>query len=350
MGLLGAIGSGLAEAGGAGAKIGMEQIRAAIEADRDARLNEMRSNADLQTRARNKADAAEERGRVATEAGKIAEQRGGLISANAGLDDANYRGDEGIGVNVQKGQQTPGARDFLAAQGDYRSVANLEEKDADNRRQAERDKTSKEISDRDFGLREKQLAQGSQLAAIQVKTAQLAYDRAVEEKKIPVSVAKSFDAAKAQYHDLLTISSKADFDPASETGKRVLSEQAAVSKRMADLMTPYLPEGMKAEKPEAGGPPPVAERVVGKVYASPRGDVEWTGSGWKPAAAAKPAAAQPEPAKARAPASAEPEIVSLEPAGKTAFGSKQFVAKYADGTTKLISGADAERKAILMSK
>lgn len=255
MGLLGAVGAGLAEAGGAAAKIGMEQIRAAIEADRDARLNEMRSNADLTTRARNKADAAEERGRVATEAGRMAEQRGGLISANAGLDDVNYRGDEGVGVNVQKGQQTPGARDFLAAQGDYRSVANLEEKDADNKRQDARDKVSAEHSDRDYKLREKQFAQGSQMAALQVKTAQLAYDRAVEEKKIPVSVAKSFDAAKSQYHDLLTISSKADFDPASETGKRVLSEQAAVSKRMADLMTPYLPEGMKAEKPKTDRPP-----------------------------------------------------------------------------------------------
>lgn len=350
MGLLGAVGAGLAEAGGAAAKIGMEQIRAAIEADRDARLNEMRSNADLTTRARNKSDAAEERGRIQTEAQGIAEKRGGLISSGAGLDDANYRGDEGVGVNVQRGQQTPGTRDFLMAKGDYASVANLEEKDTDNKRQAERDKMASEHSDRDFKLREKQFAQGSQMAALQVKTAQLAYDRAVEEKKIPVAVAKSFDAAKSQYHDLLTISSTANFDPASDTGKRVLAEQAAVSKRMADLMTPYLPEGMKAEKPEASGPPPVADRVVGKVYASPKGDVEWTGSGWKPAAAAKPAAAQPEPAKPKAPASVEPEIVSLEPAGKTVFGGKQYVAKYADGTTKLISGADAERKAILMSK
>lgn len=42
MGLMGAIGAGIAEAGGAGAQIGMTQIKAAIEADRDARLSELR--------------------------------------------------------------------------------------------------------------------------------------------------------------------------------------------------------------------------------------------------------------------------------------------------------------------
>ncbi len=65
MGLLGAIGAGLAEVGGTAEKIGMEGIRAAIEADRDARLNDMRDQADLRNRARNKADAEEERKRVA---------------------------------------------------------------------------------------------------------------------------------------------------------------------------------------------------------------------------------------------------------------------------------------------
>lgn len=259
MGLLGAIGNGLAEAGGAVANIGLVQIKSAIEEERQSRLVELQSQTKLRedatTRERNQADAQTERDRIKSEAGQIAEQRGGLLSSNMGLDDPNNRTDENAGVNVQNGQQTPGARDFLMAKGDYASVANLEEKDADNRRQDARDKVSDEHGDRDFKLREKQLAQGAQLAALQYKTAQLAYDRAVEEKKIPVAVAKSFDAARSQYHDLLIISSKTDFDPASETGKRILAEQAAVSKRMTDLMTPYLPEGTKTDKPNANRPP-----------------------------------------------------------------------------------------------
>lgn len=43
MGLINAIGAGLAEAGGAGEKIGMEQIRSTIEADRQARLMEFKA-------------------------------------------------------------------------------------------------------------------------------------------------------------------------------------------------------------------------------------------------------------------------------------------------------------------
>lgn len=43
MGLIGAIGNGLAEAGGAAEKIGMEQIRSAIEADRQTRLMEFKA-------------------------------------------------------------------------------------------------------------------------------------------------------------------------------------------------------------------------------------------------------------------------------------------------------------------
>lgn len=43
MGLIGAIGNGLAEAGGAAEKIGMEQIRATIEADRQTRLMEFKA-------------------------------------------------------------------------------------------------------------------------------------------------------------------------------------------------------------------------------------------------------------------------------------------------------------------
>lgn len=43
MGLINAIGNGLAEAGGAAEKIGMEQIRATIEADRQARLMEFKA-------------------------------------------------------------------------------------------------------------------------------------------------------------------------------------------------------------------------------------------------------------------------------------------------------------------
>lgn len=69
MGMLGAIGSGLAEAGGAMANMGRDQFKAIVEGERQERLVELQSQIKLRedetTRGRNKADAADERGRVA---------------------------------------------------------------------------------------------------------------------------------------------------------------------------------------------------------------------------------------------------------------------------------------------
>ena len=68
MGLLGAIGNGLAEAGGAVANIGLVQIKSAIEEERQSRLVELQSQTKLRedatTRERNQEDAQTERDRV----------------------------------------------------------------------------------------------------------------------------------------------------------------------------------------------------------------------------------------------------------------------------------------------
>ena len=105
------------------------------------------------------------------------------------------------------------------------------------------------------------------LRNVQMQAAQLALDRAREEQKIPVSVAKSFDAAKSNYHDLLTISSKDGFDPTSTTGQQILAEQQAASKRMSDLMAPYLPDDLRAPPP----PPKTATADQIAAYAKTKG-------------------------------------------------------------------------------
>ena len=141
MGILEGMVSG---AGEALQNVGLQGVAAAIQAERDARLSELRLSEEATIRQRGKDDAAAERARVETEAKRNAEQRGGLIAERQGLDDPEYRGDENPGYNVQKGQAAPTSRDYMKAQGKYTEIANLEEKDADNLRDAARRKSEDE--------------------------------------------------------------------------------------------------------------------------------------------------------------------------------------------------------------
>lgn len=375
MGLLGAIGSGLAEAGYAGAKIGMEQIRAAIEADRDARLNEMKMAQDQVMRDRNRSDAATERGRVAEFSKPIVAQKDaatGLIAANAGLNDAETIGaDENVGVDVQKASRAPLPREMQQranAAGDLVSAtkfstdANLVEDNARLDKREVKDEAKQKSDDEKWrtttaetirhnkALEQAALAKTGaeklspaakvqlEIASVGVKSAQIAEAEAAKalNEAAKLGEPEAIKAAKADYASAKSAVA-ASLENYNKTGQAHLDGWKTI-------------EPTTSASPGVGAPPPLADRVVGKAYPTPKGDMEWTGSGWKPATAAKPAAAQPEPARPKVQASADPEIVSLEPAGKSLIGGKQFVAKYADGTTKLISGADAERKAILMSK
>lgn len=154
MGLMGAVGAGLAEAGGAAAQIGFAQVRSAIEEDRAARLAELQSQIkmrdDQTVRGRNVADAATERGRVETDAAAIAGQRKVTPPDVAAQTDASA-------IALQEAQNAgtlpPGAhetgliglskyatdaavpdskvtaRDRLQAQGKHEELARLEQRD-----------------------------------------------------------------------------------------------------------------------------------------------------------------------------------------------------------------------------
>lgn len=154
MGLMGAVGAGLSEAGGAAAQIGLEQVKSAIEEDRAARLAELQSQIkmrDEQTiRGRNVADAATERSRVETEASAIAGQRkvtppdvAAQTEASAvALEKAYEAGtlpdsikQQGL-IGLSKYATDAAvpdtkvtARDRLQAQGEHKELAKLEQRD-----------------------------------------------------------------------------------------------------------------------------------------------------------------------------------------------------------------------------
>ena len=120
MGFLGGVGKGVADV----SKIYLDKEAEVDKAERIAEAtSRLRLGEEQTIRDRNKADAVTERARIETDARGFAEKRGGMMAANAGLDDVNYRGDEGVGINVQKGQSEPTVRDRLMASGKYEAVA-----------------------------------------------------------------------------------------------------------------------------------------------------------------------------------------------------------------------------------
>lgn len=128
MGLMGAIGAGLAEAGGAAAQVGMTQIKAAIEADRDARLSEIRMQEDVTKRERDKAGAAEERTRIAEYSKPGLIQSSPEIAAGSGANDILPGADENVGVDVQNRVRAPTAREAVqraTAAGDLQAMTTL---------------------------------------------------------------------------------------------------------------------------------------------------------------------------------------------------------------------------------
>jgi hypothetical protein len=135
---------------------------------------------DLMTRERNVAGATAERDRIRTEATGMAEKRTGLMASNAGLDDASYRGDEGVGVSVQKGQASPTARDMAFAKGDYSGVMSDERAErtaADTK--AER-ATDNERADRQLSLQEKQEKRLAAVSSTDQKLKQIQLGQAQE--------------------------------------------------------------------------------------------------------------------------------------------------------------------------
>lgn len=97
---------------------------------------------------------------------------------------------------------------------------------------------------------------GAALRSIQVKTAQLAYDRAVDEAKIPASVMKSFDAKREAFKSgeqaLAKSMAEGNFDEKSAGVQALLAKQDTLAADMAALMKPYMPKGEKSVDPGGG--------------------------------------------------------------------------------------------------
>lgn len=259
MGLSSMMQGGLEAVGGTMAKIGTEELlmqqRAEIEALRDARLQELKLEFDATTRSRNVADAETERQRVETAAKGIAEGKTGLIAERAGLNDADYRGDEGVGVPVQKGQAVPTSRDRMQAQGKHAELAQLEERDKARARQEKQDAKADAKDSRDYALREEQAKTTSLIADMQYKTAKLAYDRALADAKIPPAVDR---AMKSRDEELKAINAQiiklqGDNMP---VGEALLARKTAVVREINTLIEPYLPEDARS-KLAAGGKPDI---------------------------------------------------------------------------------------------
>lgn len=133
----------LAGAAGAVERTTEYALRTMMDEEKARRIAEyssrLKSDEDLMTRARNKADATEERARVAEFSKTATAQPNGLLSAGAGLDDPSAMGaDENVGRDVQKRVIAPTIPEASAAAlkaGDLKSAAEigkLDDKDAAN--------------------------------------------------------------------------------------------------------------------------------------------------------------------------------------------------------------------------
>ena len=253
MGFLGGVGKGVADV----SKIYLDKEAEVDKAERIAEAASRIKMRDEETiRDRNKADAATERARIDTDATAIAAKRaGGLMVPEAIASYEATRATDPVGaqagIDALKSAHAPTIQDRLLAKGDLSAVAAdmRAERTADD---ARTDKSADNLrADKELALREKQFGQASQLSALQIKNAQLTYDRAVEEAKVPAAVSKTFDAAKAEALALMKIEATAGFDATSEGGQKVVKRQAALADQMTRLMDPYLPDKVKA--PASGG-------------------------------------------------------------------------------------------------
>ena len=256
-----ALAGGVAAVGGTMEKIGLDGVRSAIEESRQARLLEMQSEIrlrDEQTGFDRKVARAPEENRMAAEsATSRAEADLAFKEGSQGRTQAMAASDSAAKLGIEEGERE--RRQGLINANKTDALA-WEKDNAGDVNALARDKARATHIDDGAGLR-----------AIQTQVAQLALDRAKLEAKIPVAVSKSFDAAKQQYHDLLTISSKDGFDPTSETGKRVLADQLATSKRMESLLAPYMPEGAGAKEVPKDRPPLADALGVKPAAAKPSG-------------------------------------------------------------------------------
>jgi hypothetical protein len=99
-------------------------------------------------------------------------------------------------------------------------------------------------------------------------------------------MARGVDVDKAERHDLLE-AAKAKYNLAEREMDDTIKGRLIAD---ADALVKRATGGSDEKAGGAATPPAMSDRVKGQIYKTPKGDMEWTGDGWKPAKAvpAKP--------------------------------------------------------------
>jgi len=309
-------------------------LRSMMDEEKANRIAEyssrLKSNEDLTTRGRNKADAAEERGRVQTEAQAAADKRGGLLSqsatdaynalastdpegAQAGLDAVNQAKAEG------RYKQEPTTKDMLLAQGDIKTIAAMDEKHF-----ASEIRTA--------------IANGRFENALQI--AQIKGDFAMTLGELKAASKNGSEKATELMRNITALKGmgKSDKEAIDLLLGGKVGEYTTIHTESIDDKTGAKTTTTRKVKPQPESTAP--QRSMMDLF-PPKQNQQ---------APAQAASATASAAPRMTTEDVQPVVVKLEPAGQSMFGRKQFVATYQDGTRKVVSGDDAERQAILMSK
>lgn len=96
-------------------------------------------------------------------------------------------------------------------------------------------------------------------AALQLKTGNLAYDKAVDEHKVPVAVKQQVDILRDELKTLGTATAKAQAEnlwtPDSPNAKAMMTRQAVVNNELRKLLGPYMGKPAQTAAPQAFGAP-----------------------------------------------------------------------------------------------
>lgn len=208
MGLLAGLASGIGAGMEAGGKMLLDEAKQESAFQRNMQMLQQRMGMESQQRrddAKWKAEfddkrQADKSARIENRAGLLAGGRAGLLSQGAGLDDAEYRGDEGVGANVQQGQQRPTTRDYLMAQaqetGNFADVYRLERDEDEREYKRGRDEKKDARDDQEFSLRKQQVLSSVENGRLSRRQADVAL-AALERENDPQ--AQSLMAEGAQF-------------------------------------------------------------------------------------------------------------------------------------------------------
>ncbi len=284
MGILGAVGAGLAEAGGAAAQIGMAQVRSAIEEERSKRLAELQSQIRLQedttTRERNKADTNQAREEKATrmrgETERLTDesrykqymQEQGMTEA----DIAEFGGKEAIIASLKEGDNyAPGEIDKARLRAD--AAMNVGDKDEEasargmlglalNEKRADaNDAVANRRADIAEMLAEKQIAaQNRATHMAEVRESNLT----VREQR--AATAKALDGVNA---DIKSLEKEAVSPMLDDAQKKVVERQLTTLRSEAERYRAGLAKA-GVELPEPKAAPMQDVRVGGKVIGQAR--------------------------------------------------------------------------------